>query len=90
MSIRGRVFESVAGYGITAVGDVVWYSESGVSPNTLVRFDSKTEKFQTWVIPSGGGVVRNMMATPEGNFVLACSGVNRVALVEVKGNDRSQ
>lgn len=77
-------------YGITAVGDVVWYSESGVSPNTLVRFDSKTEKFQTWVIPSGGGVVRNMMATPAGNLVLACSGVNRVALVEVKGSDRSQ
>ena len=71
-------------YGITAIGDVIWYSESAVRPNTLVRFDSKTEKFQTWVIPSGGGVVRNMMATRDGNLVLACSGVNRVALVEVK------
>ena len=65
------------------MGDVIWYSESAVKPNTLVRFDSMTETFQTWVIPSGGGVVRNMMATPEGNLVLACSGVNRVALVEV-------
>ena len=27
----------------------VWYSESSVRPNTLVRFDPKTEKFQTWV-----------------------------------------
>jgi virginiamycin B lyase len=70
-------------YGIATVGDVIWYSESAVKPNTLVRFDSMTETFQTWVIPSGGGVVRNMMATPEGNLVLACSGVNRVALVEV-------
>lgn len=70
-------------YGIATVGNVIWYSESGVKPNTLVRFDSKTEKFQTWVIPSGGGVIRNMMATPEGNLVMACSAVNRVALVEV-------
>ena len=71
-------------YGIAAIGDVIWYSESGVRPNTLVRFDLRTQAFQTWVIPSGGGVVRNMMATRNGNLVLACSGVNRVALVEVK------
>lgn len=71
-------------YGITASKDVIWYSESAVSPNTLVRFDPKTEKFQTWTIPSGGGVVRHMMATRDGNLVMACSGVNRVALVEVK------
>lgn len=70
-------------YGIATVGNVIWYSESSVRPNTLVRFDSQTERFQTWVIPSGGGVVRNMMATANGNLVLACSGVNRVALVEV-------
>ena len=70
-------------YGIAAVGDVVWYSESSVRPNTLVRFDSQTETFQTWEIPSGGGVVRNMMPTADGNLVLACSGVNRVALAEV-------
>ncbi|SVB59305.1 uncharacterized protein METZ01_LOCUS212159, partial [marine metagenome] len=38
---------------------------------------------QTWIIPSGGGVVRHMVATAEGNLVLACSAVNRLALVEV-------
>jgi virginiamycin B lyase len=64
--------------------DIVWYSESAVSPNTLVRFDPKTEKFQTWIIPSGGGVVRNMMGTRDAShLVLACSGVNKVALVSV-------
>ena len=63
---------------------IVWYSESGTQPNTLVRFDPKTETFQSWAIPSGGGVVRNMMPTRDGNLVLACSGVNRVALVEVR------
>ena len=73
-------------YGIATVGNVVWYSESGVRHDTLVRFDTETEVFQTWLIPSGGGVVRNMMATADGNLVLACSGVNRVALVEIKSN----
>jgi len=76
-------------YGITAIKDIVWYSESAVSPNTLVLFDPKTEKFQTWTIPSGGGVVRNMMSTKDGNLVLACSGRNRVAFVEVKNTGKS-
>jgi virginiamycin B lyase len=72
-------------YGIVGLKDVIWYSESAVSPNTLVRFDPKTEKFQTWAIPSGGGVVRNMMANTDGNgLVLACSGRNRVALVQIQ------
>jgi virginiamycin B lyase len=71
-------------YGITALNDVIWYSESGVSPNTLVRFDPKSEKFQTWKIPSGGGTVRNMMPTPDGKLVLAESGENKIALVDLK------
>ena len=73
-------------YGIAAVGTVVWYSESGVRDDTLVRFDTETEQFQTWLIPSGGGVVRNMMATADGHLVLACSAVNHIGLVEVKYN----
>lgn len=77
-------------YGIAAIGNVIWYSESNVSPNTVVRFDPETETFQTWTIPSGGGVVRNMVATPEGNLVLACSAVNRVALVEVHEHGPSE
>jgi virginiamycin B lyase len=47
---------------ITHLNGAIWYSESNVSPNTLVRFDLKTEQFQSWPIPSGGGVVRNMMS----------------------------
>jgi virginiamycin B lyase len=71
-------------YGIAERNGIIWYSESGVRPNTLVRFDPATEKFQTWIIPSGGGVVRNMMTTADGNLALACSGVNRVALVTIE------
>ena len=71
-------------YGITAVGDVIWFVESNTKPNMLVRFDPKTEKFQSWPIPGGGGVVRNMVHTPEGNLWLAESGVDRIAFVDIK------
>src|SRR6266699_1085817 len=71
-------------YGIAATKDgEVWYSESGVKPNTLVKFDPKSESFSTEPIPSGGGVVRNMVATPDRRLYLACSGVNKVAVVEL-------
>ncbi len=70
-------------YGIIAIRGVIWYSEAGVSPNTIVRFDPQTEKFQTWKIPSGGGVVRNVSLTKDGNIAIACSGVNRVGLVKL-------
>ena len=78
-------------YGIATVGNIVWYSESNVRPNTMVRFDPQTEKFQTWIIPSGGHVVRNMMRTTDGNnIVIAESGINKVALVEIgRGNNRT-
>jgi virginiamycin B lyase len=69
-------------YGIAITPDgFVWYSESGVHPNTLVRFDPKTNQFSSKTIPSGGGVVRNMVATTDGRLYLACSGVNKVAVV---------
>ncbi len=71
-------------YGITATKDgMIWYSESGVTPNTVVRFDPRIESFSTWAIPSGGGVVRNMVTALDGNLYLACSGKNKVAVVRI-------
>lgn len=70
-------------YAITSIGNVIWYSESGVRPNTMVRFDTQTEKFQTFAIPSGGGVLRHFEATAQGNIVTANSGVNKIGLVEI-------
>jgi len=70
-------------YGIVAVNDVIWYSETGVAPNTVLRFDPKTEKFQNLKIPSGGGVVRNVILTKDGNIAIACSGVNRIGSVKL-------
>ncbi len=72
-------------YGIAITPDgVVWYSESGLKPNTIVCFDPRTKAFATWSIPSGGGVVRNMVSTAGGNLYIACSGVNKVGIVEVE------
>jgi len=71
-------------YGIVFARDAIWYSESGTRPNTVVRFDPKSEKFQTWAIPSGGYIVRKMDVTPDGNPVIATSTINGVGLVDVK------
>jgi len=71
-------------YGIAVTPDgMVWYSESGVRPNTIVRFDPKMRAFSIWPIPSGGGVIRHMVAAPDGNVYIACSAVNKVGIVRV-------
>lgn len=71
-------------YGMTSTSDgAIWYSESGVEPNTVVRFNPSDESMQRWPIPSGGGVVRHMVAAPNDDVWLACSGVDRLARVRV-------
>jgi virginiamycin B lyase len=72
-----------APYGISAINNVIWYSESETEPNTIVRFDPKTEKFQSWAIPGGGNIVRNTDVTKNGDFVLANSLTNEVTLVRI-------
>lgn len=71
-------------YGIVFTKGAIWYNESFAKPNTIVRFDPATEKFQSWAIPGGGDIVRNMDVTPDGNPVTANSLTNQVGLVEIK------
>ena len=66
---------------MSTIKGAIWYSESGTKPGTVVRFDPKTEKFQSWAIPGGGDIVRNTSVTAEGAFVLANSLSNEVTLV---------
>ena len=73
-----------APYGMVFTKGALWYSESFAKPNTVVRFDPQTHKFQTWAIPGGGDIVRNMDVTPDGDPVTANSLVNQVGLVEAK------
>jgi virginiamycin B lyase len=71
-------------YGMVFTKGAIWYNESNAKPNTIVRFDPTTEKFQSWAIPGGGDIVRNMSVTRDGNPTTANSLVNQVGLVEVK------
>ena len=72
-------------YAILTMSDgIVWYSESNVTPNTLVRFDPKDNSFMKWPIPSGGGVLRHFVATKDGKQIyIAGSGVNKVGIVDI-------
>ena len=71
-------------YAIAVIDDKVWYNESGMRPDALVRFDPATEKFQSWAIPSGVGIVRNMWVTRDGNLLIHQSSSNRIGLVEIE------
>jgi virginiamycin B lyase len=70
-------------YAIAVIDGIVWYNESGVRPDPLVRFDPRTETFQSWAIPSAGlyaGMVRHMRATRDGNLLLHQGSTNRIIL----------
>jgi virginiamycin B lyase len=71
-------------YAIAVVDDVIWYNESGKRPDTLVRFDPKTETFQSFAIPSNVGIIRNMFVTRAGNLLIHQSSLNRFGLVEIQ------
>lgn len=73
-------------YALAVVDDVVWYNESGVRPDVLVRFDPRTEQFQSFPIPSGYGIVRNMWVTRDGNLLIHQTSSNRIGLVEIRGS----
>ncbi len=72
-------------YAIAATSDgMVWYVETGLTPNRIIGFNPKTQTFSPPTpIPSGGGVVRNMVATPDSKLYFACSGVNKIGIAEI-------
>ena len=71
-------------YALAVIDDVIWYNESGMRPDTLVRFSPDSETFQSWAIPSGVGIVRNVWATEAGNLLIHQSSSNRLGLVKIK------
>lgn len=68
-------------YALAVINDVIWYNESGMRPDALVRFDPATEQFQSWAIPSGVGIVRRMWVTKDDNLLIHQSSSNRIGLV---------
>ena len=71
-------------YAIEVIDDVIWYNESNQRPDALVRFDPKTEKFQSWAIPSGVGILRHMRKTPDGNLTIHQTSSNRIGLAIIE------
>jgi virginiamycin B lyase len=71
-------------YAIAVIDDVVWYNESGMRPDALVRFDPETEAFQSWAIPSGVGIVRHVWVTRAGDLLIHQSSSNRVGRVRIQ------
>jgi virginiamycin B lyase len=68
-------------YAIVVVDGIVWYNESGMRPDPLVRFDPKTETFQSWAIPSGNiyaGILRNGRVTRQGTMLIHQTATNRI------------
>jgi virginiamycin B lyase len=70
-------------YAIVFTKGALWYAETAAKPNTIVRFDPKTESFQSWAIPGGGDIVRNMDVTRDGNPVFANSLTNQIGIVTI-------
>ncbi len=75
-------------YGINVLDGIVWYNESGVRPDTLVRFDPVGETFQSFPLASGGvfaGIHRNGHVTRDGRSILLHqSATNRIIKVTPK------
>lgn len=71
-------------YALAVIDGIVWYNESGMRPDALVRFDPATEAFQSWEIPSGVGIVRNMWVTKNKELLIHQSSSNRVGRVTIQ------
>ncbi len=69
-------------YAIEYADNAIWFNESRVRPETLVRFDLQDESMQSWAIQSKGlraGIIRHMRRSPNG--IIAHQGANNT-LVE--------
>lgn len=71
-------------YALVVVNDVIWYNESGMRPDALVRFDPETEEFQSWAMPSGVGINRKMWVTRDNNILVHQTSSNRVGIVKIE------
>ncbi|MDE2827168.1 MAG: cytochrome C [Bacteroidota bacterium] len=71
-------------YSLAVINDKIWYNESAMRPDALVRFDPETESFQSWAVPSGVGIIRHVWVTRENQLLIHQSSSNRIGLVTIK------
>lgn len=70
-------------YALEVIDDKIWYNESGMRPDALVRFDPLDESFQSWAIPSGVGIIRNVWETEAGDLLIHQTSSNQVGIVRI-------
>lgn len=83
-----RQWDSLSGpdshpYSMAVIDDVIWYNESGMRPDALVRFDLASERFQSLAIPSGVGIIRHVWVTEDNNLLIHQSSSNQDGLVRI-------
>lgn len=71
-------------YSLAVINDKIWYNESAMRPDALVRFDPETESFQSWAVPSGVGIIRHVWVTRENKLLIHQSSSNRIGVVTIK------
>jgi hypothetical protein len=69
--------------GMSVIDDKIWYVELNTRPEQLGAVRLQDGEIQTWQIPNGGGIVRHMMPTRDGNIAMAMSGINMVGIAEI-------
>ncbi len=71
-------------YALVVIDDIIWYNESAMRPDALVRFDPETEVFQSWAMPSGIGINRRMWVTKDKNILTQQTSSNRIGIVRIE------
>jgi virginiamycin B lyase len=70
--------------------DVIWFVETGVSPNRFVGFDTRSESFTRAAdVPSGGGTIRHMYFDDNTGFIWFGADTNTVGRAIVSDRDGS-
>jgi virginiamycin B lyase len=71
--------------GLTMTPDgAVWYCETGIQPNNVIRFKPGSSTFSRAPIPFATGAVHSMAAAPDGRVYFASTGVDKIGAVEVQ------
>jgi hypothetical protein len=84
MSTALRVIASGAALPITGSAWVQSPAAGPTLPAGAAGTSPRRSAFQSWIIPSGGGVVHNMMPARDGGLLLTESGAGKVALVTIE------
>lgn len=77
-------------YAIYALGNVIWYNESWLTPSTIVRFDPETHQFRSWPVADCDDGIYQFVADGDRNLWFTCHGTDRIGKVEILDDPASK